>query len=78
MQKRKVFRILLQIFATAMFLYQMSNAVKLLNEIPMMVSTETLDIKDITAPSMVICNLGQYNKTKVGYDFLALKSFKVI
>ena len=65
MQKRKVVRIFLQIFATVMFLYQMSNAVNLLNEVPMMVSTETLHISDITPPSLLFCPQGQYNKSKV-------------
>ena len=61
---------LIKVIAICMFSDQIWQAtVKLLN-VPMVISTETLNIEEITPPLMMICPLRQYNSTKVSWrDF---------
>ena len=48
-----------------MFFYQMREAVEKLMKIPMIMSTQTLDIKEVDPPLVLVCPAQQFNATKV-------------
>ena len=65
MEKYNVLRLLVEIFGTCMFCYQMENAVSKLYDVPMVISATTMSVNDITPPLILVCPLNQYNLTKL-------------
>jgi hypothetical protein len=53
-----------------MFFIQIWEATLKLQNVPMMISTNTLLITEISPPLLMICPLGQYNDTKVKFSQL--------
>ena len=53
-----------------MFLYQMRDAIRKMQKIPMMLSTDSLDIEDVNPPLLTLCPLKQYNVSKVCHFFI--------
>ncbi len=55
----------------------MKEAVEKLMKIPMIMSTQTLDIKDVKLPFMLVCPSNQYNATKVNtFQDISSHTFK--
>ncbi len=48
-----------------MFFYQIQEAILKFQKNPMIISSETLDIRDIPPPLLIICSARQYKYSKV-------------
>ena len=54
-----------QLFAVCMFIYQMTNAVSKLYNVPTVISTTTLSVDQIKPPLIVVCPVDQFNTTNL-------------
>ena len=53
----------------------MRDAIMKMQKVPMMLSTDSLNIKDVNPPLLTICPLKQYNVSKVCYIHFLYSQF---
>ena len=76
MEGRKLFKIFLILWPVVMFLYQCNTAIEKLKHPSTVSAEEILNLKDILAPSIMICPDGQFNDTNAeDFDYV-IKSVK--